>query len=103
MIYNKHKTAYWRSGDWYLIPRGKDRAPWFYWKDGPRIPNDVFVRRPVVDEITEEDRQMLLEARDEGVYREVWARLSLVLGDREDMRISERNEKARQITDRYWG
>ena len=60
--YNKHKTAYLWMGSWYLIPRGKTRAPLFN-----RELNLPGLLHFVGSSINEEDREILLNAHDAGI------------------------------------
>lgn len=99
--YNKERTAYARDSYpydcWYLLPRGRKKAP-RPGRDGPFIllRNDIYV-----DYITEEDREMLLDAEDEGVFHMVLREVEGVLYDRYAAEQSRKRKVAQQIIDSY--
>lgn len=71
--YNKHKTAYWRGG-WYLLGRGKTKAP--FWNIFPGIKYLLPLASDAdVNRITPERRELLLDAIDDGYSVEAWVKM----------------------------
>ena len=101
VTYNKERTAYMRSNHletlWYLVPRGKKRAPrWGY--EGPLL---SLRHGFYVDYITEKDREVLLTADDEGVFPVVLREVEVVLAARHDAEQERRRKVAQKIIDSY--
>lgn len=102
VTYNKNRTAYKRStpyGErWHLLPRGRKRAP-ILGLDGPdlRLGPDS----SLVEHLTEEDRAVLLDAEDSGVFYLVLGEVKQVLRDRHFAEKSRRRKVAQEIVDRY--
>lgn len=102
VTYNKERTAYMRSSDfgglWYLLPRGRTKAPRPA-NDGPILSVGYDDRR--IDFLTEEDREMLLDAEDEGVFHMVLREVERVLDDRYFAEQDRKWKVAQQILDSY--
>ena len=103
--YNRHRTAYAVSTDygdsWYLVPRGRDRAPRFWQEDGPKIPRVSGINWALMDLLTEEDRTILLDAYDDGIMHEVWVSyMHGELSDRSANRTKDRWDRADKFLDK---
>lgn len=102
VMYNKERTAYKRSGHygdyWYLLPRGRKRAPILGYEGPALVPGcDAYL----VDLLTEEDREMLLDAEDAGVFQIVFREFKYSLQDRHRAELARKHAVAQQIIDRY--
>ena len=103
--YNRHRTAYIvgtdYGDDWYLVPRGRDRAPRFWQEDGPMIPRLYGTNWELMNLLTEEDRTILLDAYDDGIMHEVWVSyMHVELSDRSANRTKDRWDRADKFLDK---
>lgn len=104
VTYNKERTAYMREGrfgdSWYLLPRGRKRAPILGYEGPFLVPG---YDGHLVDLITEEDREMLLDAEDAGVFQIVFRKIKYSLQDRHRAETVQKNKVAQKIIDSYRG
>lgn len=102
VTYNRERTAYSRSteyGDaWYLLPRGRKRAAILGY-DGPYL--RLGYKGYLAEYLTEEDRQVLLDADDEGVFKYVLGTVLEKLEERSSQEVARKRRVAEEIVDSY--